>query len=122
MISEEMLSLAGATREQMDAILIDLGYQKVDEKPAEDPEKPPLGIYARPERQPRRKPARGDEANGGKPARSGKSAKKSAMKSGQNGGRRHADRPRKQAEDRINPDSPFAILAQMKTGSSSKNG
>ena len=44
------------------------------------------------------------------------------MKSGQNGGRKNNDRPRKQAEDRINPDSPFAILAQMKTGSSSKNG
>ena len=122
MISEEMLSLAGATREQMDGILIDLSYRKVDEKPAEDPEKPPIAIYARPERQPRRKPARADESNGGKPARSGKSAKKPAMKSGQNGGRKNNDRPRKQAEDRINPDSPFAILAQMKTGSSSKNG
>ena len=38
MISEEMLSLAGATREQMDGILIDLSYRKIDEKPAEDPE------------------------------------------------------------------------------------
>ncbi|MGB1329567.1 MAG: helicase-related protein, partial [Candidatus Puniceispirillaceae bacterium] len=46
-IAEDMLSLAGATREQMAQMLLDLGCAIVGEEAAEDPEKPPLQIFER---------------------------------------------------------------------------
>ena len=113
-ISEEMLSLAGATRDQMDGILIDLGYLKVDEQASEDPEKPAVIIYARPERQSRKKQADRDA-----PRRSGKPKKHAGNRQRNDQARPHQ---KKQQEDRINPDSPFAVLAQLKSGSSSGNG
>ncbi|MGC6484107.1 MAG: helicase-related protein [Candidatus Puniceispirillales bacterium] len=120
MISEEMLSLAGATREQMDAILIDLGYLKVDEKPAEDAEKPPLVIYARPEKQ-RRKPAR-RQADGQSGEEQRESSRRSSRPKKQAGGKSRPPRSAPPREPRINPDSPFAVLAQLKAGASSDNG
>ena len=50
-INEEMLSLAGATREQMAAMLMDLNCKVVGEEPDEDPEKPPIQIFERIRRQ-----------------------------------------------------------------------
>ena len=46
-ITEEMLSLAGATREQMGQILLDLNCVVVGEEASEDPEKPALQIFKR---------------------------------------------------------------------------
>ena len=43
-IAEDMLSLAGATREQMAQMLLDLGCDIVGEEAAEDPEKPAYHI------------------------------------------------------------------------------
>ncbi len=40
-----MLSLAGATREQMGKMLLDLGCVIVGEEASEDPEKPALQIF-----------------------------------------------------------------------------
>ena len=46
-ITEDMLSLAGATREQMGAMLLDMQCRIVGEEPSEDPEKPALQIFER---------------------------------------------------------------------------
>jgi len=111
-ISEEMLSLAGATREQMENILHDLGYLKAEEVPAEDPEKPPIGIFERPAR-PRKNHAGQDR----KPK--GQAGQPNRRKPGGTSGKRpaqgaKAERPRAA----INPDSPFAVLARLKQGNS----
>ena len=50
-ISDDMLSLAGATREQMGQMLLDLGCVVVGEDPVEDPEKPAVEIFERKRRQ-----------------------------------------------------------------------
>lgn len=115
-ISEEMLSLAGATKDQMDGILIDLGYLKVDEKPSEDPEKPAIIVYARPEKKPRHKPQQ-KQAQGRRDGdrRSGKPKQHAA-------GKPRPQRGQKAQGAEINPDSPFAVLAQLKASSSSDNG
>ena len=46
-----MLSLAGATRDQMAAMLLDMNCKIVGEEPDEDPEKPPIQIFERLRRQ-----------------------------------------------------------------------
>ena len=46
-ITEDMLSLAGATREQMGQMLLDLNCVVVGEEASEDPEKPALQIFER---------------------------------------------------------------------------
>ena len=81
-INEEMLSLAGATKEQMEEMILDLGYRKTGEEPPEDPEKPATSLFSRPPPRQRnaRKGARTPtqdskavEDSGGKPATDGKS-------------------------------------------------
>ena len=51
-ITEDMLSLAGATREAMGLTLLDLGYRVVNEEAAEDPAKPAIQIFEK-QRKPR---------------------------------------------------------------------
>ena len=105
-INEEMLSLAGATREQMVAIILDLNYLQVSEIPSEDPEKPAIPVFER-----KRRPKDQGKApkQGGKPRPKG--AKKSASgKSGNNGSAQ-----RKPQEKQPDPNSPFAVLAQLKS-------
>ena len=46
-ITEDMMSLAGATREQMGQMLLDLNVVVVGEEASEDPEKPALKIFER---------------------------------------------------------------------------
>ena len=68
-ISEEMLSLAGATKEQMEEMILDLGYRKTGEEPSEDPEKPATSIFSRPpprKRNPRKGSGKAAEARDGK--------------------------------------------------------
>ena len=119
-INEEMLSLAGATREQMAAMLMDLNCKVVGEEPDEDPEKPPIQIFERIRRQ---RPAGGQQRSrreeGGKSRSARNSDRKSQGKPGRKGGgpkRGQQERPQNfTAKSREpDPDSPFAVLAGLK--------
>ena len=110
-INEEMLSLAGATREQMVAMILDLNYVQVEEIASEDPEKPAIPVF---ERKRRPKDQNRDGKQGQKPRH--KSAKKSgAGKGGAKGASQPEGNRRKPAEKQPDPNSPFAILAQLKS-------
>jgi len=113
-IAEDMLSLAGATREQMALMLLDLGCVIVGEEAVEDPEKPALQIF---ERKRKARPPRSDKApapnqrRGAKPKDDGKAQNRKPKPAGgkpQSGQRR-------QAEKQPDPNSPFAVLAALKT-------
>ena len=141
-LTEEMLSLAGATREQMGAMLLDLGCVIVGEEASEDPEKPAIQLFerkrkARPHRpsgrgkqaadgandggksDPKsgndRKQAQSKHAKGqqgrGKPDRGG--AKKRPQNQSQNQPRNQPQN-RRPAEKQADPNSPFAVLANLK--------
>lgn len=107
-VSEEMMSLAGATRDQMADILLDLHYNKVEERPSEDPEKPAIPVFERKQRQ-RREDA---------PARAKPSNKTKANKGKANKGdmRRKNAAPKSAAPKEPDPNSPFAVLAKLKAG------
>ena len=106
-MSEEMLSLAGATKEQMAAIILDLNYIQVEEIASDDPEKPAIPVF---ERKRRPKDA-GRPANaGGKPSHKKAQNKGGLSKSGHQANR---GKPKKQ-EKQPDPNSPFAVLAQLK--------
>jgi len=113
-ITEEMLSLAGATRPQMENILEDLGYRKVEEIPSEDPEKPPAGVFERPAR-PRK--GKSDKASASPRSASGDERRPRRKKTGGKPGRSQAS-GRKADIPSFNPDSPFAVLAKLKDGNS----
>ena len=121
-INEDMLSLAGATREQMAAMLLDMNCKVVGEEPDADPEKPAIQIFERVKRQGHRQ-ARDVKTGAGAPHGRGKrrpenkSGKKSGNRSRQDGDKRgHAGTmstgggKRREAD----PDSPFAVLAGLK--------
>jgi ATP-dependent RNA helicase SUPV3L1/SUV3 len=115
-ISEEMLSLAGATRDQMAAMLLDMNCKIVSEEADEDPEKPPIQLFERLRRQ---RPARGrrdgrNEADAGR-LKSRPASRKGAAK----GSSPHRGKPSRQqsfsAKSREpDPQSPFAVLADLK--------
>ncbi len=111
-ITEEMLSLAGATREQMGVMLLDMQCKIVGEEPSEDPEKPALQIFKRLRRvNPNTNKQRGD-----------RQVKQNAKKGGCNpkgDGKSKAvgkknSRSVKLAPKQPDPNSPFAILADLK--------
>ena len=120
-INEEMLSLAGATREQMAAMLLDLNCKVVGEEADEDPEKPAIQIFERVRRQ---RPAGGQQdrrrrEDGDKPRQAGRADRKSQGKPGRKGGgpkRDKQDRPQNFSAKgkEPDPDSPFAVLAGLK--------
>ena len=113
-IAEDMLSLAGATREQMAQMLRDLGCVIVGEEAAEDPEKPALQIF---ERKRKARPPRTDKA----PApnqRCGAKLKddhKTQNRNPKSAGGKPPSGQRRQAEKQPDPNSPFAVLAALKT-------
>ena len=113
-IAEDMLSLAGATREQMAQMLRDLGCVIVGEEAAEDPEKPALQIF---ERKPKARPPRTDKApapnqrRGAKP----KDDRKTQNRKPKSAGGKPPSGQRRQAEKQPDPNSPFAVLAALKT-------
>lgn len=104
-ISEEMMSLAGATRDQMMAILLDLNYLKVEEIPAEDPEKPAIPVFERKQRS--RKPDQKTDAPNRAKRHQGKKPDAKRNKPATNA---PARKPKE-----ADPNSPFAILAQLKS-------
>ncbi|MDB4599679.1 helicase-related protein [Alphaproteobacteria bacterium] len=113
-IAEDMMSLAGATREQMAQMLLDLGCIIVGEEAAEDPEKSALQIF---ERKRKARPPRTDKApapnqrRGTKPKDDRNAPNR---KSKLADGKPQAGQ-RRQAEKQPDPNSPFAILAALKT-------
>jgi ATP-dependent RNA helicase SUPV3L1/SUV3 len=114
-ITEEMLSLAGATREAMGMILLDLGCKLVSEEAAEDPAKPVIQIFEKQRKtraahnKPQVKTApRADAGAAAKPHGQSRRSKASGA-----GTRRRPHTVSKSA-DKPNPDSPFAVLAGLK--------
>ena len=101
-MTDDMLSLAGVSRDEMKAMILDLGCKIVSEEPSEDPEKPAVPVF---ERVRRARPARGPKQgeNKGK----GKSGKPFHHK--KPGGK---SQPPKAKE--ADPNSPFAVLASLK--------
>ena len=114
-ITEEMLSLAGATREAMGMILLDLGCKLVGEEAAEDPTKPVIQIFEKQRKtraahnKPQAKTAPGSD--GGAAAKPHGQSRRS--KASGAGTRRRPNTASKPA-DKPNPDSPFAVLAGLK--------
>jgi ATP-dependent RNA helicase SUPV3L1/SUV3 len=117
-ITEDMLSLAGATREQMGQMLLDLNCVVVGEEASEDPEKPALQIFERK----RKTHSSQDDRVGGPNKHKGAKAKqgrKGQNHNDQNRNRKSADKLRpnhkRSIEKQPDPNSPFAILAALKT-------
>ena len=139
-ISEDMLSLAGATREQMAAMLLDMNCKIVGEEPDEDPERPPIQIFERMKRQRQgnRQPRDAKEQNGAPAGRGSKRQEGQSRQDSQShkqGGRHSGNANSKGKGDNNNkggkgprgggsgggqrrrepdPDSPFAVLAGLK--------
>jgi ATP-dependent RNA helicase SUPV3L1/SUV3 len=112
-ISEEMLSLAGATREQMQVMIEDFGFKKTGEEASEDPEKPAIALFERPARpKPAQDGKKFDHKHHG--ANSGARAKSRQNKPHHSSGRKGGKSGRK-ADVLIDPNSPFAVLAQLKS-------
>ena len=57
-MTDDMLSLAGVSRDEMKAMILDLGCRLVTEEPSEDPEKPAIPVF---ERVRRKKQGQGDQ-------------------------------------------------------------
>ena len=112
-ITEDMLSLAGATRDQMGRMLLDLNCVVVGEETSEDPEKPALQIF---ERKRKTRPSRGEQIAPTKKRRKPK-IKKDQNGQKQNHGSRDASPPNQglPVEKQPDPNSPFAVLAALKT-------
>ena len=117
-ITEDMMSLAGATREQMGQMLLDLNCVVVGEEASEDPEKPALKIF---ERKRKARPSR-DDLGGGSNKHNRPKIKQGQKGQNYNGQKRNLksnNRPRpsykKPTEKQPDPNSPFAVLAAVKT-------
>ena len=139
-ISEDMLSLAGATRDQMAAMLLDMNCKIVGEEPDEDPERPPIQIFERMKRQRQgnRQPrdakeqdgapaGRGSKRQEGQSRKEGQSHKQGGRHSGNANSKGKGDNNKKggkgprgggsgggQRRREPDPDSPFAVLAGLK--------
>ena len=115
-ITEEMLSLAGATREAMGMILLDLGCKLVGEEAAEDPTKPVIQIFEKQRKtraahnKPQAKTVPGSDSGAAAKKPHGQSRRSKASGAGT---RRRPNTASKPA-DKPNPDSPFAVLAGLK--------
>ena len=117
-ITEDMLSLAGATRVAMGLMLLDLGCRVVGEEAAEDPTKPAIQIFEKQKklrvtpnrRQANNAPRSGDAESRAGVGKSNRRPKAKAASSRPRGthkaSSKHAAKP--------NPDSPFAVLAGLK--------
>ena len=114
-ITEEMLSLAGATREAMGMILLDLGCKLVGEEAAEDPTKPVIQIFEkqRKTRAAHNKPQAKTAPKSGAGAAAKPHGQSRRSKASGAGTRRRPHTASKPA-DKPNPDSPFAVLAGLK--------
>ena len=117
-ITEDMLSLAGATREQMGQMLLDLNCTIVGEEASEDPEKPALQIFERKRKTQLSGVDRGRGINKHSVSRA-KQGRKGQNHSSKNRTFRSRDsaRPNHEwpAKKQPDPNSPFAVLAALKS-------
>ena len=104
-MTDDMLSLAGVSRDEMKAMILDLGCRLVTEEPSEDPEKPAIPVF---ERVRRKKQGQGDQKPHAKGKRHG-GPKKGPAKGPHNG--KPSGAPKQKQAD---PNSPFAVLAALK--------
>ena len=111
-ITEDMLSLAGATREQMGMMLLDMQCKVVGEEASEDPEKPPLQIFERVRRaRPNVNKQRGDRPANQNEKRDVGGSKISGKRNASGKGNSRSAKPTQKQPD---PNSPFAVLAGLK--------
>ena len=133
-LTEDMLSLAGATREQMGSMLLDLGCVIVGEETSEDPEKPAIQLFERKRKaRPQRTPSRAKQTSNGAHADTkadadrgngqpkDAKAQQGRSKSDRGGAKkrppkqsRNQPQNRRPAEKQADPNSPFAVLANLK--------
>ena len=122
-MSDDMLSLAGVGRDEMKAMILDLGCRLVSEEPSDDPEKPAVPVFERVRRQRGQKPRRPDHAGKGHAGKghAGKGQNASGSKSGQKdrahgkkGGRKATGYQNAPKAKEADPNSPFAVLAALK--------
>ena len=104
-MTDDMLSLAGVSRDEMKAMILDLGCRLVTEEPSEDPEKPAIPVF---ERVRRKKQGQGDQKPHAKGKRHG--GPKKGPDKGPHKGKPSGAPKQKQAD----PNSPFAVLAALK--------
>ena len=105
-MSDEMLSLAGVSREEMKGMILDLGCKIVSEEPSEDPEKPAIPVFERVRRSRGPKGQTDNAKPRPKRHKDGKGAKKSGNAPKRPSG---ASKPKE-----ADPNSPFAVLAALK--------
>ena len=101
-MTDDMLSLAGVGRDEMKAMILDLGCKIVSEEASEDPEKPAIPVF---ERVRRKRQATDNQAKS-------KAQKPKSKKQHQGKGKPHqkAKAPAREPD----PNSPFAVLAALK--------
>ena len=117
-ITEDMLSLAGATREQMGQMLLDLNCVVVGEEASDDPEKPPLQIFERKRKAYSTQDDRavsGNKRNGRKAKQGGKGKDHNGQNRNHKSGGRRRPNHKRLIEKQPDPNSPFAVLAALKT-------
>ncbi len=105
-ISEEMLSLGGATAVQMASVIIALGYVKSGERPADDPEKPAILAFEKKRIIAKKKNPKTNQDRS--PQNKAQKKQKTPLETTP---KKHAKKPK---EKHIDAASPFAILAQLK--------
>jgi ATP-dependent RNA helicase SUPV3L1/SUV3 len=123
-ITDEMLSLAGVGRDIMASMIVGLGFEKVREEPAEDPEKPAIPVFIKKQRQNNRRMSNaksgesaGRQQNQNKKggAQSQKPFKRNNNQKGSHQKANHQKAANKASKPvDVNPHSPFAILANLK--------
>ena len=123
-ITDEMLSLSGVSRDNMASMIVGLGFEKVREEPAEDPEKPAKPVFIKKQRQnnKRMRDAKSGESAGRQLNQNRKkgpqSQKPFKRKDNQKGSHQKANHQKAANKASkpvdINPYSPFAILANLK--------
>ena len=110
-MTDDMLSLAGVSRDEMKEMILDLGCKILSEEASDDPEKPSVPIF---ERQRRQRQPRDGQNQRQKPKKSGKSSARhnqSGKSAGKSAGKPHKKTAQAKEPD---PNSPFAILAALK--------
>ena len=102
-MTDDMLSLAGVGRDEMKAMILDLGCRIVSEELSNDPEKPAVPIFER---------VRRKRHNAGDNQAKSKAQKPKHKKTHQNKGK--PNQKAKSATREPDPNSPFAVLAALK--------
>ncbi len=117
-ISDEMLSLAGVGRQTMEAMIIDLGFDKLKQEESEDPEKPSIPIFIKKQKnfnwRPKSSKINENQIKRQKKAQNPSFEREHSVSNSKNKNtiknvRKKTIKPRE-----VNPNSPFAILANLK--------